>query len=194
VQLVNNPTGDWVGSNVEVKDTPAAVSDHEEAIEHTEREGRNGEEVHGGDCFPMIVQKSQPMFGGPRVSGGSAHPTRDASLGDIETEHEKLAMNTWGAPSGILRDHPKDQLADFVGNSFPAYDPAGSGDCPPIECESGSMPTHNRFWTHDQESLFPPGPEPSHQDPEEPIERSQPWPRMSSLQCRELLSKRQVFK
>ena len=26
---------------------------------------------------------------------------------DIETEHEKFAVNTWGAPGGVLRDHPK---------------------------------------------------------------------------------------
>jgi hypothetical protein len=64
-----------VGRNVEVKDTPTTVRDDEEAIEHTERQGRNGEEVHGGDGFPMIVQKSQPIFGGPRVSEGSADPT-----------------------------------------------------------------------------------------------------------------------
>jgi hypothetical protein len=105
----------------------------------------------------------------------------------------KLAMDTWGAPGGIFRDHPKDECAEFVGNPSPANDLAGSGNGPPIERESGSVPTHNSFWTHDQQSLFPSGPEPSRQDPEELIDHRQPWPWMSSLQCRELLSKGEVF-
>src|SRR5437870_7589644 len=41
-----------------------------------DRECRNGEEVHCGDGFPMIVQKSEPTLGRPRVSQGPAHPTR----------------------------------------------------------------------------------------------------------------------
>jgi hypothetical protein len=66
-------------------------------IERTEREGRNGEEVHGGDGFPMIVQKNEPTLGGPSVSRGAAHPARDGFLGYRETEHEQLAINPWGA-------------------------------------------------------------------------------------------------
>src|SRR5437879_8217877 len=45
-----------------------------------DRECRNGEEVHCGDGFPMIVQKSEPTLGRPRVSQGAAHPTRYGSL------------------------------------------------------------------------------------------------------------------
>src|SRR5947208_17130974 len=60
-----------------------------------DRECRNGEEVHCGDGFPMIVQKSEPTLGRPRVSHVAAHPTRCGALGYLETEHEQLAMNPW---------------------------------------------------------------------------------------------------
>ena len=56
------------------------------------------------------------------------------------------------------------------------------------------MPTYNRFRAHYDESLFPFGPEPSHQDPEELIEGCQPWPGMLALQYCELLAKSQVLK
>jgi hypothetical protein len=100
-------------------------------------------------------------------------------------------VNTWGAPVGVLRNHPKDQIADFVGNPSPANYPAGSGNCTPIDCKPRSVPTYNRLRAHNDESLFPFGPEPSRQDPEELIEGCQPWPGMLSLQCYELLAKSQ---
>ena len=56
------------------------------------------------------------------------------------------------------------------------------------------MPTYNRLRAHYDESLFPFGPEPSHQDPEELIEGCQPWPGMLSLEHRDLLAKSQVLK
>jgi hypothetical protein len=52
---------------------------------------------------------------------------------------------------------------------------------------------HNGLWTHKNESLFPSGPEPSRQNPEELIERWQSRPWMSPSQRRELLAKSEVF-
>jgi hypothetical protein len=56
------------------------------------------------------------------------------------------------------------------------------------------VPTYNRLRAHYDESLFPFGPEPSDQDPEELIESCQPWPDMLSLQYCQLLAKSQVLK
>jgi hypothetical protein len=56
------------------------------------------------------------------------------------------------------------------------------------------VPTHNGLWAHDKKSLFPSGPEPPHQNPKKLIKCCQPWSGISSLQCRELLAKSQVFK
>jgi hypothetical protein len=80
----------------------------------------------------------------------------------------------------VLGHHSKYEIADFLRNPSSAKHPASSGDETPIECESRSVPTHNGFWTHNNESLFPLRPEPSRQNPEELIERRYPRPGMSS--------------
>src|SRR5580704_16573799 len=108
-----------MGRNVEIHDTPPIVADDEEAIEHTEGDGRNGKEVHRRDGFPVISKKGKPAFCWPRVSRRSFHTAGNRSFRDIETEHEKFAVNTWGAPGGVLGDHPKDQIADFLGSPSP---------------------------------------------------------------------------
>src|SRR5438309_1224333 len=109
--------------DVEMHDATATVADDKEAIEHTEGDGRNGKEVHRRDGFSVISKKSKPAFCWLRVSRSSFHPAGNRSFRDIETEHEKFAVNTWGTPGGVLRDHPKDQIVDFLGNPFPAHDP-----------------------------------------------------------------------
>jgi len=38
-------------------------------------EGRDGEEVHGGDGLAMVAEKRQPTLGEVRRSGRSAHPS-----------------------------------------------------------------------------------------------------------------------
>ena len=46
--------------DVEVQDAPAIMANNEEAVENTEGDRRNVEEIHGGDGFAMIAEKSQP--------------------------------------------------------------------------------------------------------------------------------------
>ena len=59
----------------------------------------------------------------------------------------------------------------------------------PIESESRFVPSHNGFRARDNESLFPSGPEPSRQNPEELIESNQLRPRMPLLEDCKLLAK-----
>jgi hypothetical protein len=63
------------------------------AIEHAEGDRRHGEEVHRGNRFPVIAEKGKPALGRLRISRCPFHPTRDRSLRDLKTEHEKLAMD-----------------------------------------------------------------------------------------------------
>jgi len=78
---------------VEVQDAPAIMANNEEAVEKTEGDRRNGEEIHGGDGFTMIAEKSQPPPTRFWVSGRSLHPAGDASLRYIEAEHQKFAVD-----------------------------------------------------------------------------------------------------
>ena len=146
------------------------MADDEEAVEHAERDRRDGEEVHRRDSFSMIAQKGEPMFGWLGISWCSPHPTRNRSFGDIDTEHQKLTVNAWRATGSVLPHHPKDEIPNFLRNPFSADYPAGFGDGTPIERESRSVPSHNGLRAHNDQSLFPSGPEPSRQDPEESVE------------------------
>jgi hypothetical protein len=55
------------------------------------------------------------------------------------------------------------------------------------------VPSDHGLWTHNNEGLFPSGPEPSRKNPEEFIERSNPWPGTLALEHSELLPKNEVF-
>src|SRR5215471_11984774 len=72
-QLQRNPNRLWTTSHVAVQDSAAVVGDHEEAIQNAKGEGRDGEEVHGGDGLAMVAEKRQPVLGEVRRSGRSAH-------------------------------------------------------------------------------------------------------------------------
>jgi len=102
-------------------------------------------------------------------------------------------MDARCAPGWVLGRHPKDQIANFLRKPS-STNLADVGNGTPIEREPQSVPTHDGLRAHDHESLFPSGPKPPQQNPEELIECGQPWSRMSSLQCRELLAKSHIFK
>jgi hypothetical protein len=84
------------------------VTDDEEAVEHTERERRHGEEVHRRDGFPVIPQEREPTFGSFRVSRRSSHPAGDGSLRDIESEHEEFPGDAQRSPGRIFDIHAED--------------------------------------------------------------------------------------
>src|SRR5580658_2862518 len=56
-QLLDDPFAGGMQSDVDVQDAPAVMTDYEEAIEQTELDGRDGEEIHGGDGFAVIAEK-----------------------------------------------------------------------------------------------------------------------------------------
>ena len=76
---------------------------HEEAVERAEPEGRNGEEVHRRNGFPVILQKGEPTSRSLWVSRRSFHPARNGSL-NIETQHQQFAMDAGRSPRWILLD------------------------------------------------------------------------------------------
>src|SRR5258708_8273616 len=100
-QLLDNPRACRMLCDIEVQDAPAIVTDDEKAIEHAESDRRNSEEVHRGNRFPVITEKGKPALSRLRMSRCPFHPTRDRSLRDIKTKHEKLAMDTRRSPPGF---------------------------------------------------------------------------------------------
>jgi hypothetical protein len=68
------PKGLSVLGDVEVENVPTVVADDEEAVDHTERDRRNREEVHRGYRFAMIANETVPHV--DPLQRRKPHPTR----------------------------------------------------------------------------------------------------------------------
>ena len=157
--------------DIEVQDTPTVVTDDEKAIERAEGDRRNSEEVHRGNRFTVITEKGKPAPGRLRISRRPFHPTRDRSLRDIKAEHEKLAMDAWRSPRGVLNDHSEDQFLNLLRRLSSPDRPPDLADQLPVQTESGPVPTHHRFGRGHNEGLLPSGPKSTNGDPEELVEQ-----------------------
>ncbi len=170
-QLLDDPRACRMLCDIEVQDATAIVTDDKKAIEHPERDRWHGEEVHRGNRFPVITEKGKPARGRLRISRCPFHPTRDRSLRDLETEHEKLAMDAWRSPRWVLNGHPEDQFPNFLRCLSSPDGPPDSGDQLPVQTESAPVPTHHRFGRDRNEGSLPSGPKSTNGDPEELVEQ-----------------------
>jgi len=99
--------------DVEVQNAPLVMVDDEKAIKHAESDRWGREEIHCGDCFPVVAKESEAALSWLGISQLPFHPTGDRSLGELKTEHEELAMDARCSPSLVLGNHPEDQLPHF---------------------------------------------------------------------------------
>jgi len=157
--------------DIEVQDAPTIVTDDEEAIERAEGDRRNSEEVHRSNRFPVITEKGKPALGRLRISRCTFHPTRDRSLRDIKTEHEKLAVDAWRSPRWVLSDHPEYQFLNLFRRLSSPDRPPDLGNQLPVQTESAPVPTHHGFGRDRNEGLLPSGPESADGDPQELVEQ-----------------------
>src|SRR5258707_13961527 len=171
-QLLDDPRACRMPCDIEVQDATTIVTDDEKAIERDEGDRRNSEEVHRGNRFPLIMEKGKPALGRLRISRCPFHPTRDRSLRDIKTEHEKLAMDAWRSPRWVLNDHPENQFLNLLRRLFSSGGPPELGDQLPVQTESAPVPTHHGFRRDRNEGLLPSGPESADDDPEELVEQA----------------------
>src|ERR1035437_6823411 len=68
--------------HVAVENSPPIMRNDEEAVQHAESQRRNVEEIHCGDGFTMILEKSCPALCWLRISRRFPHPTQHRSLGE----------------------------------------------------------------------------------------------------------------
>src|ERR1700756_680524 len=170
-QLLNDPHACRMLCDIEVQGAPTIVTDDEAAIEHAEGDRRNSEEVHRGNRFPVITEKGKPVLGRLRISRCPFHPTRDRSLRNFKTEHEKLAMNAWRSPGWVLNNHPENQFSNLLRCLSSPDGPPDSGNQLPVQTESAPVPTHHGFGRDRNQGLLPSGPESPDGDPEELVEQ-----------------------
>src|SRR3990172_12351624 len=123
----------------------------------------------GGTIPPMSDSPCEFQSFGPQPlwQRRGAHGTEEQNC--VFTTPSLLSR---GTPSRVLRHHAEDQVAHFLRDPLPAEHLTDSGQDTPIQGESGSVPTDDGLGADDDQSLFPSGPEPSCQDPEDLIEGS----------------------
>ena len=84
----------------------AGQPDDDEDIEQIEANGRDNEQVHGGDVRGVVTQEGAPSLG--RRSTSLDHILRDAGLSDFKAELEQLAVDARGTTQRIVDAHPSD--------------------------------------------------------------------------------------
>ncbi len=150
--------------------------------------------IHSTVVEPQTFPHRQRERSRDRIRRGS--PRREAQYGalrDVEAEHFEFAMNARRAPGGILGDHPEDKSAQF----FARWSSSSANTMPrdpfPVQFESLAMPANNRLGLHDEECLFPSGPESSQHHPKQPIRRGTARLRMLGTHDSKLLPQGQVL-
>jgi len=150
-----------------LKNTPPVMRDDEKAVEHSEGQRWHCKEIHCGDGFPMIAQKSRPSLGRLRTPRRSPHPAQYGSFRKIEAKHFQFAVDARCAPRGILRYHAKDQFAQFLAETFSAGpNPTPREPCP-IQLEPCTVPANNGLWLDEEQSVLPFRPEHAQDHPEQ---------------------------
>ena len=155
-----------MASHLTLKITPV-VRDDEKAVEHSEGQRRDGKEIHRGDGFPMIAQKSSQALGPLRTPRRSPLPAQHGSLRKIEAKHFQFAVDSWCAPCGILRDHAKDQFTQFLADAFSARANPSSREPRPIQPEPCTVPANDSLWLDEDQRVFPSRSELPQDHPEE---------------------------
>src|SRR5438128_10314135 len=102
--LACDPFRGRMGCDVEPDKVSAGQPDDNKDIEQIEANGRNNEQVHGGDVRRVVTQESVPSLRGRSTS--LDHVLHDAGLSDLEAELEQLAMDARRSPQRIVNAHP----------------------------------------------------------------------------------------
>ena len=131
-------------------DEVSTIQPHDdEAIEQIEANGRDNEQVHGGDIWSMIAQESAPSLAWRPPS--LDHVLGDARLRDLKPELEQLAVDARRPPKRVLNTHLPDQRTEV------GLDLRSSSQwarlLAPVAAKAGPMPTHERLGTDNREDL-----------------------------------------
>jgi hypothetical protein len=86
-QLLHDPGASGVAGDVHLHDAPPVMSHDKETVGNSEGDGVDGEEVHGGDDFAVVLEKGPPAIPLIRIPPYPLHPARDRALRDIEAQH-----------------------------------------------------------------------------------------------------------
>src|SRR5712671_6113339 len=118
-------------------------------VEQVEANGRDNEQVHGGDILSMITQKGAPSLAWRPAS--LDHVFGDTRLRDLKPELEEFAVDARRAPKWVLDAHPPDQRAQLRLDLWPT---SPSTRFPtPVAAKARPVPTQERPGSNDREHL-----------------------------------------
>jgi hypothetical protein len=147
--LSRDPIGRRICCDVDPDEISAAEPDDDEGIEQVETDGRNNEQVHGGNVGRVIMQEGPPSLAWRPAS--LDHVFGDTRLRDLKPELEQFAVNAWRTPKRILHAHPPDQSAQLP---LDLRSPSPWARLPtPVAAKAGSVPTHEGLGPDDCENL-----------------------------------------
>src|SRR6202040_3619635 len=146
--LAFNPLRCRVGFDVDPDEFSAINPHNHEAVKCFEADGRDHEQIHGGNVRRVVMQEGPPPLAGWPSS--LDHVLGDARLRDLKSQFEQLAVNAWRAPKWVLDTHPPDQRAQLRLDWRP---PSPSTRFPtPVATKAGPVPTDDRLGQHDREN------------------------------------------
>src|SRR5207253_7527182 len=188
--LACDPVRGRMGCDVDPDEVSAGQPNDDKGIEQVEANGRNNEQVHGGDVRRVVTQEGAPAL--RRRSASLDHVLRDARLSDLKAELEQLAMDARRSPQRIVNAHPLDQRAQVRVDLGPAS--KGAGFPTPVMAKAGPMPTHQGLWSADSDGPKPRWKPSIQQDQEQAIPICEldatPHP---ALQHNQLMTERRVL-
>src|SRR4030081_2732945 len=147
--LACDPLRRRVGCDVDPDEISAINPYNHEAIQQFEANGRDHEQVDGGNVRRVVMQEGSPSLAGRPPSFD--HVLGDARLRDLKPELEQFAVDAWRAPKRIFDAHPPDQRAQF---RVDLRSPSQWARLPtPVAAKTDPMPTHERLGPNDCEDL-----------------------------------------
>jgi hypothetical protein len=186
-QLLHNPRASRVFRHIEMEDPASAMLDDEETIQDSERQSRHREEVHGRNDLALIAKESSPKPAGVQGRKQTPEIAGHGTFGDVQSEFQKLPMNSRSAPAWILLCHPPDESSN-LGIDYRPASALWSRSKTPEQTKASPMPGGNGFRFDDDQDIAPCGPKTAEQNPEYSVFHSKPRARMFSLEYAQLLT------
>ena len=118
--------------------------------------GRNCEEIYGNHARHVIFQERPPRLGW-RLENPTMHQVGNCSLGDLDSQLKRLAMNPWCSPERVRVRHLKNKVTDLRADRRPA-ETFTLGLELPEQLETLSMPPNDSFGFNDDQWLLPVAP------------------------------------
>ena len=176
--------------DIEMNDSSAMMSEHDENEQYAEPGGGNREEIEGDEISDMVGEERPPRLGWRCAP--LRHQPGNGALREVDVELEELGMDAWRTPEGIRRGHAPDQSLDLRVDGR-ATSGRAARELGPVLAKAPPLPPQDGVGSDDHEGLLPPGPDSGQPDPEKAITSAERRPGHRSFVDGELLTQGQIL-